>query len=277
MLIRISGRAAVTRDDGRPLSAADLQELDGATSDDTCVNYLHDKALAELGLTGGAVKLVRDPGRAEFGVVTEYGSPTKLRPTVLKQLAAATAGQWSDGIGGSCFDELADRLGVTIDLSPPDQSAHPRAEQIDDGKKVPRASKSKTALAKAAGAGDLETVRKLLDAGADPNVPHQGYSPLLHALGGGHADIALVLIDRGADIHAKDPAGSDALLCTAMCHQLSDEGAARVARVLLERGVGVHRRERNPKFGGSYTPLFMAENRKKAELAKVLREFGAVE
>src|SRR5262245_24037912 len=112
MLIRISGLAAVARDDGRPLTAAAQRELDGATSADTCVNYIHEEALADLRLTGGAVRLVRDPGRIGFRVVTEYGSPTKLKPALLKRLAKATAAQWSDGIGESCFDALADRLGV---------------------------------------------------------------------------------------------------------------------------------------------------------------------
>src|SRR5262249_10597032 len=135
MLIRISGRATVTRDNGRPLTAAALRQLDGATSDDACVNYLYEEALADLGLIGGVVKLVRDPNGAEFRVVTEYGSPTKLKPAVLRQLAEATTAQWSDGIGESCFDALADRLGVTIDLSPHGQAADLRAEQIDDGKK----------------------------------------------------------------------------------------------------------------------------------------------
>jgi hypothetical protein len=53
--------------------------------------------------------------------------------------------------------------------------------------------------------------------------------------------------------------------------------AARVARVLLERGASVH----GPKGPdadpeqGDYTPLFLANLRKKTELAAVLQEFGA--
>jgi hypothetical protein len=155
MLVRISGAAAVSRDDGRPLSAGDLRELDGATSEDTCVDYLDEEPLADLGLTGGAVKLVRGSGEAEFRVVTEYGSATKLKPAVLRQLAEATAGQWSDGIGEGCFDELAERLGVTISLA---RHGPPVIEQVDDGKKVSWPSKTQAALAKAAENGDLDAI-----------------------------------------------------------------------------------------------------------------------
>ena len=49
MLIRISGRAAVTDDAGQPVTKrAALRKLDGAASDDLCENYL-DSDLADLG------------------------------------------------------------------------------------------------------------------------------------------------------------------------------------------------------------------------------------
>ena len=90
MLIRVSGPAVVTGDAGDPLPPAALAELDGATSEDVCSNYLYEESLADLALTGGAVKLVRDAATGEFRVVTEYGAGGKLKPAVVKQLVAAT-------------------------------------------------------------------------------------------------------------------------------------------------------------------------------------------
>src|SRR4029079_10632029 len=68
MLIRITGRAEVTLDDGSPVTArATIRELDGAESDDTCANYL-DSDLADLGITGGTIKLTYNAGESLFRV-----------------------------------------------------------------------------------------------------------------------------------------------------------------------------------------------------------------
>ena len=78
-----------------------------------------------------------------------------------------------------------------------------------------------------------------------------------------------LLIERGADIHHIGPLDEDALMATALSNSITDDDAAEIARLLLEKGV-------DPKGErGDYTPLFMAENREKAKLAAVLREFGA--
>ncbi len=270
MLIRISGRATVTLDGGKPLtSAVKIEKLDGAKSDELCADHL-DADLADLGITGGAVTLVRDSGTGEFRVVTEYTAPGKLKPAQLKRLAADTAGQWSDGIGEACFDDLAGRLKLTIDLAPMFDDADLQMEQIDDGGKP---SKSKTALAKAARDGDLSAVRKLLDAGADPETRWQGFTALNFAVLYGNSDAALELIARGADIRAVDPAGHDPLMTTALSNSVGDADAALIARALLEGGADPH----TPRGrGGGNTPLYMAKNRKKSALAKVLREYGAV-
>jgi hypothetical protein len=274
MIIRISGRAQVTHSNGRPVTKqAVIRELDGAESDDACGSYL-DADLADLGITGGTVKLTYDAGERRFQVTTEYTSPVKLKPAQLRRLAAATKGQWSDGIGEGCFDELAERLGVEIDLSPLDGEDGVRVGQIDDGKKL---GKPKTALTKAARDGDMASLRKHLDAGAELEARLQGYTPLHLAVLYGHAEAALELVARGADVNARDPDDQDPLLLAALSNTITDADAAKVARVLLERGASVYG-PRGPKANpslGEYTPLYMARNRKKSKLAAVLKEFGA--
>jgi hypothetical protein len=274
MLIRITGFAEVTSDDGGGLpTGAALRALDGAESDDECSNYLDDD-LADLGITGGKVRLAYDAGAKAFRVVTEYASPLKLGPARLKRLVRATEGQWSDGIGEGCFDELADRLGVTIALAPLGERRGPVVEQIDDGKE---AKKPGTALHKAARADDPAALRKRLDAGDDVNARHRGSTPLHVAVLAGQAASALELIARGADVHALDAQGEDALMLAALSNRITDADAATVARALLERGADVHGPrgpDANPRFG-EYTPLYMARNRKKTKLAAVLKAFGA--
>jgi hypothetical protein len=268
MRIRISGQVEVEDHEGEPLiDKRILGKLDGAVSDDVCSNYL-DNDLADLDITEGAVKLAYDKTANQLWVVTEYKAPVKLNDSQLKQLIENTIGQWSDGIGEGCFEELEERLGVGIALSPLGQRKDLQVEQIDDGEKLP---KSRMALAKAAREGDLATVRRLLSAGADTEVRQQQFTPLHLAIIYGHVDVALELIAHGADIHALDPLKGDPLTSCAMSNGIEDADAARVARVLLERGVDARAARGDP----AYTPLFMANNRKKNMLAKVLREFGA--
>jgi ankyrin repeat protein len=63
----------------------------------------------------------------------------------------------------------------------------------------------------AASVGDVETMRLLLDRGADPNAPqHNSFVPLHAAAGNGDLDMARLLVARGADRHARTDDGKDA-------------------------------------------------------------------
>ena len=63
----------------------------------------------------------------------------------------------------------------------------------------------------AASVGDVETMRLLLDRGADPNArQHNSFVPLHAAAGNGDLDMARLLVARGADRHARTDDGKDA-------------------------------------------------------------------
>ena len=58
-------------------------------------------------------------------------------------------------------------------------------------------------LTEAAMIGDMEATRFLLDQGANPNIPDPfGDAALFHAANNGHADVARLLLERGADAGA---------------------------------------------------------------------------
>ena len=55
----------------------------------------------------------------------------------------------------------------------------------------------------AANKGNIEVVKQHLADGADVNAENEdGWTPLLHAAGYGHKEIAELLIDKGADVNA---------------------------------------------------------------------------
>ena len=118
-------------------------------------------------------------------------------------------------------------------------------------------------LHKAAREGDADRVRKLLDAGADVNVRNANkgrlqYTPLHWAAYYGHLEIAELLISRGADLDAEDPAYSTPLYLAA------EEGHPKVVEFLISKGAEV-----NVKSSWSgYTPLH------RAAWGPVARRFG---
>ncbi len=63
----------------------------------------------------------------------------------------------------------------------------------------------------AAAVRDIETMRLLLDHGADPNARQQlGFTPLHEAANNGDLDMGKLLVARGADRHALNDDGKDA-------------------------------------------------------------------
>ena len=80
--------------------------------------------------------------------------------------------------------------------------------------------------------GDVETVRYLLEHGAD--IHAKDVLALILASGNGHRDVVELLLDRGADIHAdKDTA----LRCA------SKKGHRDVVELLLDRGADIHAKD----------------------------------
>ncbi len=94
--------------------------------------------------------------------------------------------------------------------------------------------KGRTALYQVARQGLVGLTQKLLDAGANPNIPDtfQGY-PLEQAISQGHADVVKALLKGGADFHSKD-AGDDTPL-----HDAARSGRADIAKILLDAGANV--------------------------------------
>ena len=109
--------------------------------------------------------------------------------------------------------------------------------------------------------GNVESVRAFLDHGADPNLysAKRGESVL-------HSSIAMVLLDKGADVNAKasDSARTPLMLAAA-------KGEAEMVKILLEKGADANISDTSGK-----TALELAEETGHTEIVHLLLDVGAV-
>ncbi len=83
--------------------------------------------------------------------------------------------------------------------------------------------------------GDVETVRALLDAGADVEArTEDGHTALMLAAAGSHEGIVRALLDAGADVNAKDYEGYTALKMATV--RISKSHTTEIAALLRAAG-----------------------------------------
>jgi cytohesin len=122
-------------------------------------------------------------------------------------------------------------------------------------------------LFEAVGDGNAAKVRELLKRGANPNAKNEhGWTPLHRAAYRGHADVARLLLEHGADANAKS---KDSFIPTPL-HLAAAMGHVDVTKLLLEHGA-----DANAKNKDGFTPLHFAANKGHAEVARLLLEYGA--
>jgi ankyrin repeat protein len=120
-------------------------------------------------------------------------------------------------------------------------------------------------LSCAAWGGKLEVGQCLLDRGADINArDRQRHTPLIHAVFVGHVEFARMLLDRGADINARDDG-----LHTPLIHAVF-EGHVEFVRMLLERGAVIDAQSISGR-----TALSSAAARGYTQVVRLLLEHGA--
>ena len=114
---------------------------------------------------------------------------------------------------------------------------------------------------------DKELTKRLLDAGANPNLPNAlGLLPLHLAIENGDAGMVRLLLDRGADPRRADRTGESPL------YQAARGGSVEIVNLLLlKNGVEVDARE--PAF--DQTPLMAAIRSGALDVAKALIGKGA--
>ena len=135
---------------------------------------------------------------------------------------------------------------------------------IRDPGPAARDERGNSPLMYAAVLGSVESMRLLLDAGADPNVPNNFDATPLMWCAGDAAKVRL-LLGKGAKVDARSKLGRTPLLIAAY-----NDGAIEAARLLLEKGADINARD---KGGASVLELAAAANN--IELARILIAKGA--
>jgi len=113
-----------------------------------------------------------------------------------------------------------------------------------------------------------ETVKVLLAAGADVNAQARNamkVRPIHAAAATAQLEALRMLVERGADVNARQQAGFTAL------HEAASTGQIEFARLLLDHGADV-----NAKTDDGKTVLTLAIEASQNEMVKFLRERGAV-
>jgi ankyrin repeat protein len=164
---------------------------------------------------------------------------------------------------------------------PPDPKATPILKALRDGDKQAferlarqypgagnlRGPAGTTPLMQAALYGDADSVRLLLDGGANPNVRNEaGATPLMWAVD--DPVKTRLLLDRGADVNARSEDSRTALLIAA-----GQFGTREVVKLLLDRGADI--KAKSPGLGGDMTPITEAARLGDETLLRLLIERGA--
>lgn len=117
-----------------------------------------------------------------------------------------------------------------------------------------KASGKRVALRSAAELGDLERVRLLVTQGADMNARTRrvmfGWTPLLAAIYHERTNVALYLIQSGANVNMADDMGETPLM------RAVEQGETLVVKELLSRGADLYAKDRSgiDAFGYANTP-----------------------
>jgi ankyrin repeat protein/CHAT domain-containing protein len=137
---------------------------------------------------------------------------------------------------------------------------------IDNGADVNAKDKNGyTALMVAVKHDHIELVKLLIDKGVDVNVKHKGNkTALMSAAKRGNTETVKLLIDKDADVNAKDKKGKTALMIAARL------GNTKTVKLLIDKGADV-----NAKDSSDYTTLMRAVRLGNTEIVKLLIENGA--
>ena len=119
-------------------------------------------------------------------------------------------------------------------------------------------------LHKAAGEGDLASVKLLIENGANVKEKVDGFTPLHSAAERGHKDVVELLIQNGANVNAKGNQNWTPL------HLAATSGKPDVVELLITKGANVNANDLDGR-----TPLWWAQVKRQSKIVALLMRHGA--
>lgn len=130
-------------------------------------------------------------------------------------------------------------------------------------------------LVSAAKAGDVARVRELLDNGGNPNELEQGFSALMYACERGNLELVKLLVDRGADVNAREPAFHFTPLMAAASGKGFSDGAEKEIRALnIVELLVQHGAEVNASGKNGHTAIKFADESGHKQIVNFLESHG---
>jgi hypothetical protein len=235
-----------------------------------CTDYLRDRKLEALELTGGHLRLSYDPDSNDVYVITEYQSGRELTQEELNLLKKETQSQWSDGIGEDGFSNLETELGLDVNLSHRLSLQDISIEQETVTLSQPR-KKSPISLFVAIREKDISKLRAAIKAGAPVNETFDNCYALTTAVHSNFLEGAQALLLAGADPNCRSIVGSYRTVHYAATARITDDQAVRMAQMLLKHGTKLDMKE------DRFKPLVLARESKKTKLAQFYKAQGGQE
>lgn len=244
-----------------------LKQLNGIVADADLSQYL-DSSFEDISFCGGSIRLAFE-GENLYSIVS-YFSERKLTGCELDRLKLETNGQLLDGYGETPLELLVSGQKICIEFADSLSKDLPYSIlEVDEGSRPKKARRSP--IFKAIENGDLEKARKYLTPEHLFSAEKWGATPLMAAIREGHSDLAIEMINVGANVkHRSKDTGSTPLSMGASA------GDIEVCKLLLELGADVNSAQEDPDgILTGFTPLLWAANRSTSQLVELLIKAGA--
>lgn len=123
--------------------------------------------------------------------------------------------------------------------------------------------------------GCVESVKYLLDIGANPNISNGGFTPLVYAASNGNLDMVTTLIAKGADVNLSGACENDECFHWTPLSYAALNGHIKVVRFLLEKGADVNAMVYDDVEGDAGSALMFASSAGHLEIVKLLLDKDA--